>query len=113
MKQTFQPVLTTTIRAAVDFEHPYRFVGFDGNRPAAGGKALGVNNATFAKDELASVDAIGVVLVETGDAVAVGNEVTPDADGRAVPIQGGNWPGGWALDAATAAGEVIRVIRGI
>ncbi len=112
-KPTFHPILTLTITAATDLDHAHRFVGFDGRPSTAGAKALGVNNATFAAGEHASVDAIGVVLVESGAAVAVGQEVTPDADARAVPIQSGHWPCGWALDAAQGPGELIRIARGI
>lgn len=113
MKQTYQPILTTTITAAADLEHEKRFIGFDGNYCGDGAKALGVLSTTFAKGEFASVDAIGIVLVEAGDAIAVGQEVTPDAQARAVPIQPGKWPGGWALDAASGAGQIIRIARGI
>ncbi|MDO5289340.1 MAG: DUF2190 family protein [Pseudomonadota bacterium] len=111
-KPTFHPILTLTITAATDLDHAHRFVGFDGRPSTAGAKALGVNNATFAAGEQASVDAIGVVLVESGGAVPQGAEVQAGAEGRAVALDGGK-PNGWALDAAQGAGELIRIARGI
>ena len=112
MKQTFHPVLTVSVTAAADLNDERRFVGVDGNLAAAGAKALGTNNAAFAAGEQASVDAIGVILVEAGGAMAAGVEVQSDADGRAIELNGGA-SNGWALDAATAAGDVIRIVRGI
>lgn len=112
MQQSFHPVLTISITAAADLNDVRRFIGFDGNLCAAGAKALGTNNATFAAGEQASVDALGVVLVEAGNAIAAGAQVESDGDGRAIPLASGQ-AGGWALDTAQAAGDVIRILRGI
>lgn len=112
MKATFHPVLTVTVTAAADLDKPRRFVGFDGKRCAAAAKALGTNNATFAKGEQASVDALGVILVEAGAAITLGAEVQCDGEGRAVPLSGGK-SNGWAMDAASDAGQIIRIARGI
>lgn len=112
MKATFHPILNLSITAAVDLEHVYRFVGFDGRPAAEGAKALGTNNATFAKGEQASIDALGVILVEAGGAIALGAEVQCDGEGRAVTLASGK-PNGWAMDAASDAGQIIRIARGI
>ena len=103
--------LVESVVAAVDLTRR-RFVGFDGNVCAAGVKSLGTLAATTAAGEQAPVDSLGVILVEAAGAIALGAQVQSDADGRAVTLAGGV-PNGWAMDAATAAGEIIRIARGI
>lgn len=112
MKKTFQSVLTTSILVATAFAAAYRFVGFDGKPAAAGAKALGTNPVTADVGEQMPVDALGIVLVEAGAAIAQGAEVQSDANGRAITLAAGK-SNGWALDAAAAAGDVIRIARGI
>lgn len=112
MKQTFHPVLTISITAAADLDNERRFIGFDGNVCTAGAKALGTLAATAAVGEQAPVDSHGVILVEAASAIALGAQVQSDADGRAVTLAGGV-ANGWAMDAATAAGEIIRIARGL
>lgn len=52
-----------------------------------------------------------IALVEAGDVIAVNARVASDNVGRAITaVTGaGNWEAGKALDAAGAAGEIIRV----
>jgi len=45
----------------------------------------------------------------TGDAVSAGAELTPDANGAAVTAEEGKYVTAIALEAATAAGQVIKV----
>lgn len=112
MKPSFHPVLTLSITAAVDLDHPRRFIGFDGQPCAAGAKALGTLAAPTAAGEQAPVDALGVILVEAAGAIAAGAQVEADADGRAVTLGSGQ-ANGWALDSVDAAGELLRVARGL
>ena len=112
MKKTFHPLLTLSITAMADLNDERRLIGFDGNVCAAAAKALGSLAATTAAGEQAPVDAIGVILVEAGGAIALGAQIQSDATGRAVTLAGG-LPNGWAMDAATAAGEIIRIARGL
>ena len=112
MKQTFHPLLTISVTAAADLDNERRFVGFDGGVCVEGAKALGTLAATAAAGEQAPVDAYGVVLVEAGGAIAVGAQVESDGDGRAVTLASGA-PNGYAMDEAIAAGEVIRIARGL
>lgn len=111
-KPSFHPVLTLSITAAADLDDVRRFIGFDGRVCAAGEKALGTNSAAFAAGEQASVDALGVILVESGAAITAGAQVECGDQGRAAPLASGK-PCGWALDAAGGAGELIRIVRGI
>ena len=89
--KTQQVILTTSVIAAAELTRR-RFVGFNGNVCAAGVKALGV--------------------VEAGAAIAAGAEVQSDASGKAITKAAGV-ANGVAWDAAAAAGDVIRIVRGI
>ena len=111
-KPTFHPILTITVVAAVAIEQTRRFIGFDNKIAAAGAKALGTNPVTADAGEPMPVDSHGVILVEAGAAVARGAQVQGDADGRAITLAGGV-SNGYALAAATAAGELIPIARGI
>lgn len=109
--KTQQPILTTSVVAAADLIRR-RFVGFDGNVCAAGVKALGVVDADTEAGGVAPANVMGVILVEAGAAIAAGAEVQSDAAGRAITKAAGV-ANGIAWDVATAAGDVIRIVRGI
>lgn len=85
-----------------------RFATSAGAVPAAGAYCPGVVNGSFDIGEQANVSTHGIVLVEAGAAVAVDAAVQTDASGRAITLAGGISLGR-ALDAATAAGDLIRV----
>lgn len=80
---------------------------------AAGSNALGLLVATtpaavaVGNDVTVQIKDIG--LWTAGAAVAAGAELTPNAAGQAVAAATGNHVLGVALEAATAAGQVIRV----
>ncbi|MDR1311108.1 MAG: DUF2190 family protein [Burkholderiaceae bacterium] len=109
--KTQQVILRTSILAAVELG-VFCFVGFDGALCAAGAKALGVSDTTASAGEQATVNTHGIMLVEAGGAIAIGAEVETGAGGRAVVLDDGV-SNGIALDASSAAGDVIRIIRGI
>ncbi|ANJ66055.1 DUF2190 domain-containing protein [Halothiobacillus diazotrophicus] len=109
--KTYQPILTTSITAAADLTIN-RFIGFDGNPCAAGAKAIGVAELDAAAGEQATANSLGVILVEAGAAITVGDPVEADANACAIPLSAGA-NNGHALDAAAAAGDVIRILRGI
>ncbi|MAQ99924.1 MAG: DUF2190 domain-containing protein [Oceanospirillaceae bacterium] len=109
--KTHHPILITSITAAAALAQR-RFVGFDGDVCAAEAKALGVTEYAADSGDQASVNASGVILVEAGGAIAVGAQVESDANGKAVTIASGA-SNGYALDAAAADGDVIRIARGI
>jgi Uncharacterized conserved protein (DUF2190) len=87
-----------------------RFVDFDGNPCAAGEKALAVSHAGGAEIGEECPLAKGIVLVEAGAAIAKGADIESDATGRAVTKSTGVTNGS-ALDAAAAAGDIIRLIN--
>ena len=109
--KTQQILLTTTILALADLSR-FRLVGFDGGVCAAGAKALGPCEVTTSAGEQAPVNMTGALLLEAGGPITVGAEVESDATGRAIAKTTGV-SNGWALDAAAAAGDVIRVARGL
>lgn len=109
--KTQQVLLVTSILAAVALS-ARRFVGFDGNTCAAGAKPLGVTELDTDAGNMAPANVMGIMLVEAGAAIGAGVEVQSDATGRAIPKAAGA-VSGTTLDAAAAAGEVIRIARGI
>lgn len=86
----------------------HRFVTSGGAVPAAGVYCPGVTNDNFDAGEQAGLVTHGIKIVESGAAVTLDAEVQTDASGRAIDKAAGIGLGR-ALDAATAAGEFIRV----
>lgn len=111
---TRQATSTLTVAKADANETFRRFVQADGKRAAAGKRPLGVGAVRSAvKDALIPVDVCGVVPVEAGAAIALADgekAVMPDADGRAVAHAGNVPVAGFALGAATAAGDIVPVL---
>lgn len=108
--KTEQPTLITSILAAADFSNAKNhFIGFDGNFPAYEAKALGVLTADTAEGEMAPVIVSGIALVKSGTGILFGAKIQSDVDGRAIPLDSGE-PDGFALEAATGADELIRVL---
>lgn len=104
-------VLTMSVQAVTDLQ-ARRFVGLDGKTCGDGAKALGVVEVDTEAENMAPANVLGAILVEAGAAIAAGTEVQSDAAGRAIAKASG-LANGIALDAATAAGDVIRIVRGI
>lgn len=86
----------------------HRYATAAGAVPAAGVYCPGVANANYDAGEQAGLDFAGVVVVEAGAAVAADAAVQTDASGRAITLAAGIALGR-ALDAAAAAGDLIRV----
>jgi len=105
--KTEQPILITSIEAKANLAKNL-FVGFDGLVCGNGAKALGVCNAETDLGEMAPVTAVGIALVLSGAAVAVGAKIQSNASGKAITFAAGE-SNGFVLDAATGADELIRV----
>ncbi|MCI4233674.1 DUF2190 family protein [Dickeya dianthicola] len=117
MSATQQPVLTTTIVASAALT-AQRFVGADNAPCAAGAIALGVAEVDGDWATAVPVNVLGIIAVEAGAAIARGQAVQSDASARAIPqVAAGETPAGVsngiALDAATAEGDIIRILRGV
>lgn len=112
MTKLYKPLLIDSIKAQTDLLKQ-RFIGFDGNLCAAGAKAYGICDVEIESGQFAPAAILGILLVEAGGAVAAKAKITSDASGRAVAITSNEEVNGYALDAATAAGDIIRIVRGI
>ena len=82
----------------------------------AGEAAAGVIGAHYKQSGIVQGDGVDfyierVMLVESGGVVAANDDVTTDNVGRAVTAGAGDVVNGKALDAATAAGQYIRIVR--
>lgn len=106
--KTEQLILITSITATADIAKNL-FIGFDGALCAGGAKALGVVNDDSLADEQTPVGAVGIALILSGDAVSSGDAVESDAVGKAVSFSAGEI-NGYALDDASGANELIRVL---
>ncbi len=107
--QTEKILLTTSVLAAASLAQ-LTFVNYAGGVPTAGQRTLGIANADYDAGEQAGVKTHGELLVVAGGAITAGTEVESDAQGRAVTRSTGV-VAGVARDAATAAGDIIRVMR--
>jgi len=105
--KTEQPLLITSITATAAIVKNL-FIGFDGALCAAGAKSLGVVNDDTLINEQCPVMTNGIALVLSGAAVTLGDAVESDAAGKAITNVAGAI-NGYALDAASAANEIIRV----
>lgn len=100
--------------------NPYRIVRLTSadlveQAAAVGNTLIGVNSdLAIVSGERVEVMLVGIAWVEAGAAIAVGLPVTTDSVGRAVaaaPAAGvNNRIIGFALEAAVAAGDQIRVL---
>lgn len=88
----------------------YRGVGFDGAQATAQGqKILGIAQRAAADAEASDAVKYGSTIVETGDAIAVGDSLIMDANGRAIPVTGALAvdAGATAMTSSAANGEVL------
>ena len=110
--KTYKPVLTESIAVSAATVKN-RFIGFDGALCAAGAKALGVSQVDVDAEEVLPVMVEGIALVEASAAISIGAAVaaagTSTAAGKAATVANSAICNGYAMDAATAAGDIIRV----
>lgn len=87
-----------------------RFVNALGAQVVADGNAIGVAKTQAAIGEQVPVDVIGTAVVESGAAFAKGATLKADALGRAITWASSGARVGVALEAATAAGQLVEVL---
>lgn len=105
-------VLTMSVLAQAALTRQ-RFIGLDGNTCEVGAKALAVAEYNTDAGNMVPGNVLGVILIEAGAAISVGAEVQSDASGKAIAKDDDGIGNGFALDAATADGDIIRIVRGI
>ncbi len=109
MSRQSRPILSLTILAAGVIVGD-RFVTPGNVQAGAGANTLGVAKNSCASGERVAVDVLGTATLEVGAAVAAGATVASDASGRAITWATSGAKVGVALEAATAAGQVIEVL---
>lgn len=87
-----------------------RFVTPAGAQAGAGANTLGVARAAAVATDKLTVDVLGTAVVEAGAAVTVNATVKADSVGRAIDWVTSGAKVGIALEAATAAGQMIEVL---
>ena len=112
MTLLYKPLLIDSIKATANLPKQ-RFIGFDGNVCSAGAKAYGICDVETDAGQFAPAAVLGILLVEAGGAIPAQAKITSDANGRATAITSTEEVNGYSLDAATAEGDVIRIVRGI
>lgn len=101
------PILTIQAGEALTAR---RFVDFEGKH-SADKPALGATIFDVDSGDQASVQAVGIAVLESGGGITAGDLVKSDADGKAVSA-GTTWDikvCGFALDSAAGAGQFINV----
>ena len=111
-QRLYKPLLIDSVLAQADLIKQ-RFIGFDGNVCSAGAKAYGICDVETDAGQFAPVAVLGILLVEAGGAIPAQAKITSDANGRATAITSTEEVNGYSLDAATAEGDIIRIVRGI
>jgi hypothetical protein len=101
-------ILTVSVVAAAALAQNRAVTGA-GALPAAGARILGFTDTTAAIGERVSVGAMGTTIVEAGAAFAVDAALEVDSLGRAITKSTGVTVGR-ALQAATAAGQLVEVL---
>ena len=112
MTLLYKPLLIDSIKAITNLPKQ-RFIGFDGNVCSAGAKAYGICDVETDAGQFAPAAVLGILLVEAGGAIPAQAKITSDANGKAVAITSTEEVNGYALDSASADGDIIRIIRGI
>lgn len=108
MAKTKKPVLTETV-IATGTVVKNRLVAYTGKQAKAGEAAIGVAVYDADAGDSLAVDALGVVLAETGGTVAAGDALAADAQGCVIKHSSTGVIVGRAIDAATGANETIRI----
>ncbi|MDP2830190.1 MAG: DUF2190 family protein [Sulfuricellaceae bacterium] len=105
----FSPLLTLPITLTGDVT-ANRFVTPAGVQAGADAVCIGVARSSGLTGGKIPVDVKGSAIVESGAAVAIGATLKSDASGKAIPWVTAGAKTAIALQAATAAGQMIEVL---
>lgn len=87
-----------------------RFVKADGTQSVADAATFGVCRQGGVSGDNVTVDVMGTAIVEAGAAVVKGATLKADSSGRGITWVTSGAKIGLALEAATAAGQMIEVL---
>lgn len=87
-----------------------RFVTAAGAQAGADANTYGVTRSSGVSGERVTADILGTAMVEAGAAVAAGATLKADASGRGITWVTSGAKVGLALEAASAAGQMIEVL---
>ncbi len=87
-----------------------RFVTPAGAQTGADGNALGAARSAGVSGEKITVDVLGTIIIESGAAITAGDTLKSDASGRAITWAVSGVRLAIALQAATAAGQMIEAL---
>ncbi len=87
-----------------------RFVTPGGAQAGADANTLGVTRTAAVSGDKIPVDVLGTATVEAGAAVSAGATLKSDASGRGITWATSGAKVGLALEAASAAGQMIEVL---
>lgn len=107
----YKPLLIDSVKVSADIVQN-RFIGFDGNYCSEGAKALGISEVATEKGQFAPVGVLGIFLLEAGETLTVGDEVSSNIEGKAVKATENSKINGYTLDSGTE-GSLVRIVRGI
>ena len=107
--KTSVPAAVITMTAAEDMP-AHRFIAYDGSLANTGLKSIGIADLDCNANDKIAITILGVMPVETGGPINIGDAVTSTAFGKALVAIEGEPINGRALDAATGADEFIRIL---
>lgn len=105
--KTFRPVQTLTVPMHQDAPAK-RFVSYTGTLTPDGGRAIGVTEATWSADSLASAVSLGVALLEISGDCTSGDDIMSGANGIGKKATTGAIVNGRAMDSCLGGG-IIRI----
>jgi hypothetical protein len=109
MSQQNIALLTLTV-ALTGTVSANRFVTAAGAQAGADANTLGVTRSAGVSGDKVPVDVIGTAVVEAGAAIAANATIETDSSGRAVTWATSGPKVALALEAASAAGQMIEVL---
>jgi hypothetical protein len=77
---------------------------------ADGDDAIGVTYGAADAGKMVTVQIDGIAMVKANEAITAGAAVSSDTAGEAIPADAGEARLGYALEAASGAGEIISVL---
>jgi hypothetical protein len=109
--KSYQPLQVLGIKASEDIP-ANRFVGYDGAICNNESRAFGVTEVSWMNGEMISAISLGTAIIETSQAISIGQDVTSDDSGKGIPANPSSSVNGRALDTSAGAGFIrIKLVQ--